>query len=131
MSRPLAGYPVVKIGTTREDRDMVRTARKNKYGNKPVWVDSIHFASKAEAKKYAELKMLKRCGHINELHLQPRFKMVVAGVKICTYVADFSFLEESGRSVALDVKGIETPVFKLKAKLFRALYPDWELRVVK
>lgn len=113
------------------------TARRSKYGNTPTVVDNIRFASKAEARRWGELKLLQRAGKLHGLNCQHSFDLTVAGKKIARYVADFIYFEEpqfstaSDRKVAEDVKGIETPVFKLKAKLFRALYPDWELRVVK
>jgi hypothetical protein len=36
-------------------------------------MDGIVFASKAEMRRYAELKMLERSGAITSLELQPRF----------------------------------------------------------
>lgn len=108
----------------------------NKYKNKPTVVDGIRFASKAEARRWGELRLLERAKKISGLRRQPSFALVVAGQKIALYVGDFSYFEPSPRlgdviPVCEDVKGMETRVFKLKAKLFRALYPDWDLRVVK
>jgi hypothetical protein len=45
----------------------------------------------------------------------------VQGKLICTYVADFKYLE-NGKEVVEDVKGFKTPVYKLKKKLVEAIY---------
>ena len=106
--------------------------RRSKYGNVPTTVDGIRFASRAEARRYGELKLLRRAGKIDWLECQPRYPMEVNGVKVCDYVGDFVYLYNVAKTfVCEDVKGVETAVFKIKAKLFRALYPHVELRVVK
>lgn len=94
-----------------------------KYRNVQTEVDGIKFASKAEARRYADLKLLERAGHIKDLKLQPRFPLVVNGLLVCTYVADFSFVyTKSGNEVIEDTKGVKTKDFIIKAKLFHALY---------
>ena len=95
--------------------------KKTKYGNCPVVVDSIRFASQREARRYAELKRLQRAGKISDLELQPAFPVRVNGRHICTYRADFAYVEE-GRRIVEDVKGVRTPVYRLKKKLVEAIY---------
>lgn len=98
----------------------------SKYKSRKVEVDGITFHSAKEAKRYGELKLLEKAGEIRELVLQPRFPLDVAGVKVATYVADFKYLERDEddlwQLVVEDVKGFRTPVYRLKAKLFSALY---------
>jgi hypothetical protein len=94
-----------------------------KYGAIRTEVDGITFASKSEARRYAELKLLERAGAIYDLTLQPRFDLSVNGVKIGTYVADFRDVDgETHEILVEDVKGVRTPVYRLKAKLVKALY---------
>jgi len=107
-----------------------RFKAKSKYGNMPTFTDGIRFASLAEARRYGELKLLQKAGEIQDLQLQPRYKMVVDGWLICTYVADFSY-RDGKQKIAEDVKGMETALFKIKRKLFHALYPGIELIVSK
>lgn len=95
--------------------------RSNKFRNKPVEIDGIRFASKREANRYSILKMLEKRGLIAGLALQPRFPLRVNGKLICTYVADFLY-EEKGETVVEDAKGFRTPEYKIKAKLFEAIY---------
>ncbi len=94
--------------------------RRNKYGNQRAIVDGITFASKAEARRYGELKLLERAGEIQNLELQPKFALVgIGATKICQYRADFAYQQINGPLVVEDVKGMKTPVYRLKAKLFR------------
>jgi hypothetical protein len=95
----------------------------SKYNAVPTVVDNIRFASKREANRYYELKVLQKAGEITDLKCQPRFPLVVRGTKICTYVADFSYRNKSGELVVEDVKSkpTMTPAFRLKAKLLQAV----------
>ena len=94
--------------------------RRNKYGKIKFTVDGITFASKAEARRYGELKLLVRAGEIQNLELQPKFALVgIGATKICQYRADFAYQHTNGPLVVEDVKGMKTPVYRLKAKLFR------------
>ena len=75
-----------------------------------------------EGRRFSKLVWLYRNHSITELEIHPAFEMVVAGKKICTYEADFRF-RWNGVRLTEDVKGHETKDFKLKKKLFEALYP--------
>lgn len=96
---------------------------KHKYFATRTEVDGVWFDSKKEAAKYRELKIQERMGLIKNLKLQPSFEVVVNGVKICTYVADFTAWDAiTGEQVVIDVKGFKTPVYKIKKKLVEAIY---------
>lgn len=102
--------------------------RKSKYRAVAVKVDGVRFASKAEAKRYAELRLLERSGEISHLELQPRFDLTVNGQSLGFYKADFRFFTrptntKRGEFVVEDVKGVKTPLYVLKRKLTEALYP--------
>jgi hypothetical protein len=112
----------------------IKLASRHKYGAKATTVDGIRFASKFESERYGYLKSLERAGVIRSLQLQPRYKLAVNGILICTYVADFSYEREgtdgSWTSIVEDAKGVETPEFKLKKKLMQAVL-GIEINVVK
>tara|TARA_X000000950_G_scaffold109469_1_gene137956 strand:+ start:463 stop:798 length:336 start_codon:yes stop_codon:yes gene_type:complete len=101
-------------------------------------VDGITFDSKKEAKRYSELKMMEKAGIIATLRLQPEFKCMVKGKKVCTYKADFEYLmvdEEGpdgqiGYYIVEDVKGFKTPVYRLKKKLVEACYPGTVIKEI-
>lgn len=93
----------------------------NKYGNHRAVVDGINFASRREANRYSELRLLERTGAIKNLQTQVRFPLEVNGTIVTHYVADFVY-DEKGEGVVEDAKGWATDVFKLKAKIFKAIY---------
>jgi len=108
----------------------MRFNRRSKYRAIPTIIDGIRFASKAEAKRYWELKLLEKAGNIANLTLQPEFKFP-CGVKYC---GDFRYEEQRKdcmRVVVEDVKGFETAAFRIKAKMFKHHYPAVDFRVVK
>lgn len=97
----------------------------SKFGNEPTVVDGMRFASKAEARRYGWLKIAQFAGEITDLECQPRFPLKVEGSLICTYVADFRYTDaRTGFKVVEDVKSdpTRTPIYKLKAKLLKALH---------
>ena len=96
--------------------------RSSKYNAVKTEVDGIKFDSKLEAKRYSELKMLLRSGIISDLELQKKFELRVNGVLICKYLADFYYLDQSGRQVVEDCKGVRTPIYSIKAKLMIACH---------
>ncbi len=94
----------------------------NKYRNEPTSVDGIRFASKKEARRYGELKLLQKAHRIEGLKLQPRYPLTVNGLHVCTYVGDFEYLDmDTRRIVTEDSKGVKTKEFVIKAKLFHAV----------
>jgi len=98
--------------------------KKNKYRNVKVEVDGIKFHSIKESNRYIELQLMQRAGVISGLELQPRFDIIVEGIFICFYKADFRYFdnEKNGAVRVEDVKGMRTPVYRLKKKLVEALY---------
>ena len=94
---------------------------RRKYGNKPTLVDGIRFASKLEAGRYQELKLLERTGDIAQLEVHPRFPLFVKDQHICTYEADFRYKDVRRGTVHIeDTKGVRTALFILKKKLMKA-----------
>jgi len=93
----------------------------NKYSAVKTEIDGIVFASKKEARRYQELKLLQKAKKIHMLELQPKFPIVINKVKVCTYIADFEYMENGFRIIE-DVKGMKTPVYRLKKKLVQAVY---------
>lgn len=117
---------------------MAKIGSKSKYHAQKTTVDGIVFASKKEAKRYGELKLLARAGQIRNLQLQPEWplhvpalhrmpnaanEMITSGVGV--YRADFGYDErvgESWRRVVEDVKGFKTPVYRLKKRMIEKTY---------
>lgn len=93
----------------------------SKYGNKKTEIDGITFASRREANRYAELKLLERAGEIQGLSLQPVYDLIVNDMKICRYVADFRYFENK-QIIVEDSKGFKTRDYRIKKKLMKAVF---------
>jgi len=110
----------------------------SKYGAKPKVVDGIRFDSRAEARRYGELKLAEMAGEISYLVCHPRFVLQKAferqgeRIRAIEYEADFQYQDNAtGGIVVEDVKGVETVAFKLKKRIFLCQYPDVDFRIVK
>lgn len=104
-------------------RPRIKVRKANKYNAVKTKIDGIVFDSKKEALRYRQLSLLQTAEKISELKLQVTFKFA-CGAK---YRADFTYVE-NGKKIAEDVKGYRTDVYRLKAKMFKHEYPDFELR---
>lgn len=104
----------------------------NKYGAKKTEIDGITFASKHEADRYCELKLLEKAGLISNLQLQRVFTLIGAqrdksGKVIerpVKYIADFVYTGGNGETVVEDAKSpaTRTDVYKIKRKLMLSIY---------
>ena len=102
---------------------------RSKYHAKKTTVDGITFDSAREAKRWQELKLLERAGAIRDLRRQVRYELIPAfdvdgkHYRPATYIADFVYTDaKTGKEIVEDVKGVRTPIYRLKAKLFAAKY---------
>lgn len=93
--------------------------------------DGVLYHSKSEAKYAAILGFMLRVGQIKQWWRQVRVPLIVNGVTVCTMVADFQVEHLDGARELIEVKGLETDVYKIKRKLFAACYPDRKYTVVK
>jgi len=101
-----------------------------KYFSKKTTVDNIKFASKKEANRYIELKMLLKVGKIKDLklqpvfELQPKFKKNNKVYRAIKYIADFKYVDKEGNIIIEDTKGKKTRDYIIKKKLFEYKYRD-------
>lgn len=95
-------------------------SKPNKYHNHPTTVDGIRFDSKKEARFYEQLKIQKSLGEVSYWLRQVPIHLP-GGSK---YVVDFLvFYVGVGEPIYIDVKGRETPVFRLKKREVEHHYP--------
>lgn len=101
---------------------------RSKYKAKRTEVDGITFDSKAEAEFYQYLRFLERKskGQLEIISMQPKVYLTEAKI---LYKPDF-LIREINDLVYIDVKGMTTPVFNLKARLW-VHYGAGLLRLVK
>lgn len=98
---------------------VAKPPRRSKYGAVPTMVDGIRFDSKREAAYYQRLKLRVAAGEVLyfvrqvPLHLPGGTRLVV----------DFLEFMADGTARWVDVKGRETPAFKIKRREIEAHYP--------
>lgn len=105
--------------------------RGSKFSNKKTTYNGHVYHSIREADYAAELDIRVKVGELREWKRQVPIDLVVNGQKICTYTIDFVEVEKGGNEVYTEVKGFETPEWRLKWKLFDALHPEIEKQVIK
>lgn len=112
----------------------------NKYGAKKIHVDGMTFDSKAEYRRWCELKLLERTGEITELKRQvsfevvPKFRYQDGEIqRALHYIADFTY-KENGRLVVEDVKGCTQgaayDLFKLKSAIVGWIHDGLKVREI-
>lgn len=108
-----------------------------KFNSKKTVIDGITFDSKAESEYYLLLKKKLIKGEIIDLDIQPCFILQEAFEKdgkkyrAIKYIADFEVMYPGERVEIIDIKGFETPEFKIKRKLFENHYPHYSLTLLK
>jgi hypothetical protein len=105
-----------------------------KYHNRRTTIDGITFDSQAEARRYEQLRLLQQAGDISELNVHERIVIVPAECidgkleHALHYEADFIYVSSDGWRVVEDVKGAQTPLFRLKWRLVRQRWAGLKVR---
>ncbi len=115
--------------------DLKSKKKRSKFGATKVAINGIKFDSKKEAERYQHLELLQRASVISNLQVHPIFKLIVKGVHICDYEADFEYIRmEDSKRIVEDVKALgkkikgkkrfstKTPLYQAKKRLVKALY---------
>ena len=63
--------------------------------------------------------------------VEKQFDFYVNGKKICSHQPDFFITGKDGRQWVEEYKGFASPVWPIKKKLFEALYPQYEYKVIR
>ena len=106
--------------------------KNKKFGAKKCWINGFKFDSLMEARYYVYLLHEKAKKHIIDFSMQvpyellPKYKNKFTGKTVLAvkYIADYVIKEKDGTETVIDVKGRETPEFKIKKKIFGLKYPD-------
>lgn len=95
-----------------------------KYKNKKVVIDNISFASQLEGNVYKKLKELDIPFSLQpKFTLQDKFKLNGKIIRPIEYIGDFA-ITMGDKTYIVDTKGMETPVFKIKKKMYAYRYND-------
>ena len=102
----------------------------NKYNAKKVEIDGIVFDSRAEGRFYEHLLDLMRDGIVESFEMQKPYTLLDKfphpktgkTIRAIKYVPDFEVIYTDGRVEVVDIKGMQTDVFRMKCKLFMFRY---------
>jgi hypothetical protein len=103
----------------------MRFRPRHKYHAIPIVLDGVRYASKAEAEWVSYRLFLLRVGQFAAVRRQPQYQL--GDIR---YRADDEVTDLDGHVFAEDVKGVETPRFRLVRRLWPK-YGPCPLRVVK
>ena len=92
--------------------------------------NGVLYDSKSEARYAAHLDILLDEGRIAKWERQVRVRLEIGGTLICAIVVDFLVWDLKNLPTYVEIKGFETPVWRLKRKLFEALHPEAKYVVV-
>ena len=102
-----------------------------KYHNTKCVYKDMKFDSLKERNHYIVLEQLEKTGQIKDLkcqvpfELQPKFTLNGKSIRPITYIADFTYINDKGELVIVDVKSEITrkdKVYRLKKKMFQYQY---------
>ena len=105
--------------------------RLNKYDNQSSTYNGVIYHSHKERSYAQELDLRVKAGELKEWKRQVPIDLVVNGIKICRYYIDFVEIDPKGNETYVEIKGYETAVWRLKWRLFDALFPALDKKVVK
>jgi len=112
----------------------IRFFKKTKYGSKRTKCFQGHnHPSQLEAGYCDQLQMLKNNGDIAEVTYQHKFELRVNGVLICSHYPDF-LVQRNAKKAEYEIhecKGFETDIWRIKKRLFEAIYPEIPYIVIK
>lgn len=109
--------------------------KRNKYGAESTTYDGNRYDSRKEAAYAATLDMLRKAKipseRVKSYERQVRIPLEVNGVTVAHWRIDFVVTYADGSVRYEEVKGYETPEYRIKRRLFEAIYPERELKVIK
>lgn len=85
-------------------------------------VCGVLYDSKAEARYAEKLILMARAKEIYTWTRQVPIRLEVNGILVCKLVIDFRIIYPDGSTKLVEIKGFQTGEYKLKRKLFRAIY---------
>lgn len=96
-------------------KNSYKTVKKQEY-------DGFRYMSRFEASYAQELDFRLKAKEFVSWEKQVSIPLIVNGYRVCTYIIDFIIHHHDGTLEYVETKGFPTREWKLKWKLFEALY---------
>lgn len=106
-------------------------ARTNKYNAKKTEYNGRYYDSILEANYAAKLDLLKKAGEIKEIIPQYKISIDINETHIANYYMDFKVILPDDKIEMHEVKGMETPLWRMKWRLSIALNQNWKFVLIK
>ena len=105
--------------------------RRGKFNvGKGAIYDGHLYHSKKEGNYARDLDLLLKAGEIKSYRKQVTYPLKVNGKLICKIIPDFVIIDKNGLEIVQEVKGRATDSWRIKWKLFDALYPDLKKEII-
>ena len=104
---------------------------KSKYNNKTKTYNGKTYDSIREATHAEELDWRIKAGEVKEVIPQYKIPLKINDRHIANYYIDFKVVLSDGDIEYHEVKGFETDLWRLKWKMTEALYPEYNLILIK
>jgi len=109
----------------------VQPIKRSKYNAVPTTYNGVVYASKKEAAFAQELDLKLKAGEVDYILRQVPFDLGAGIIYRADFVTITKYTQQYHWNVVVyEVKGMETPAWKLKHKLFKDKYPLIALEVV-
>lgn len=105
--------------------------KRNKFNAKSTQYNGRYYDSKLEASYAIELDWRIKAGEIKEVVPQYKISLDINGEHIANYYMDFKVILTDGTIEMHEVKGAETPLWRMKWRIAKALHPEWTFILIK
>ena len=116
----------------RINQELAKLFKTNKYNADTTKCGQGHKHQSIFESNYCDaLSVLVKTGGIKSYEIQKKFDLIVNGIKICSHYVDFWVEHKGGEFECHETKGAEMSTWKLKYKLFKAIFPEIKYIIVK
>jgi len=104
----------------------------NKFNAKKQIYKGLKFDSKKELHRYLVLEKLLKGKAISNLELHPVYPLMVNGIKIGRYTADFRYKNQNGETIIEDVKSKATKTrdYMIRKKILATYNPPINIKEI-
>lgn len=105
--------------TAKEYQEYLRAKKgRAKYRAKPIVLQGVRYASKLEGRVATALLHMKRKGLVRDVQRQFPVDLFANATYICRYYVDFRVIHHDHSVTFVEAKGLTTPTWRLKWRLF-------------